>query len=82
MDDDARERPFRAAVEARGLPLHVFAWTKQAAAVRLARDAPYLVRPDGYVGLADPHADPATFEVYLGTWGLRPRAGVNAPSSP
>ena len=31
----------------------------------LKRDALYLVRPDGYIGLADPDADPGTLERYL-----------------
>ena len=36
------------------------------------RGAVYLVRPDGYVGLADPDADPAKLERYLESRGLRP----------
>jgi len=32
----------------------------------------YLVRPDGYVGLADPDASPAVLERFLNEWGLRP----------
>ena len=36
------------------IPLHVFAYTKQAEAAGLARDATYLVRPDGHVGTIFP----------------------------
>jgi 2-polyprenyl-6-methoxyphenol hydroxylase-like FAD-dependent oxidoreductase len=36
----------------RGLPLHVFAWHPAMRRSGLMRDALYLVRPDGYVGLA------------------------------
>jgi len=36
----------------RGLRLHVFAWSAAAAHAGLARNAVYLIRPDGYVGLA------------------------------
>ncbi len=31
-----------------------------------------LIRPDGYVGLADPEGDPVRLECYLETCGLRP----------
>jgi hypothetical protein len=44
----------RRVAEAHGLPVHVFAWSPEAAAAGLARDAAYVVRPDGYVALADP----------------------------
>lgn len=46
-----------AACEARHLPLHAFAWGKHASAAGLARDALYLVRPDGYVALAASASD-------------------------
>jgi 2-polyprenyl-6-methoxyphenol hydroxylase-like FAD-dependent oxidoreductase len=39
------------------LPLHCFAWQQGMRRAGLQRDALYLVRPDGYVGLADPHGD-------------------------
>ncbi|HXI31975.1 MAG TPA: FAD-dependent monooxygenase [Vicinamibacterales bacterium] len=42
----------RVACERRGLPLHVFEWQPAMAKSGLRRDALYLVRPDGYVGLA------------------------------
>jgi hypothetical protein len=32
----------------------------------------YLVRPDGYVGFADPDASPLKLERYLDSRGLRP----------
>jgi 2-polyprenyl-6-methoxyphenol hydroxylase-like FAD-dependent oxidoreductase len=37
----------------------------------LARKAAYFVRPDGYVGLADPEARPDALERYLDAHGLR-----------
>ena len=42
----------RAACERHGVPLHIFAWTPASSRAGLQRDALYLVRPDGYVGLA------------------------------
>ena len=37
----------------RKLPLHVFPWTPDAEQAGLRRNAVYLVRPDGYIGLVD-----------------------------
>jgi 2-polyprenyl-6-methoxyphenol hydroxylase-like FAD-dependent oxidoreductase len=41
-----------------GLPLHRFAWTPAMRRRGLSRGATYLVRPDGYVALADADGDP------------------------
>ena len=38
---------------ARGLPVHVFAWTPRHGAAGIPRDSLYLIRPDSYVALAD-----------------------------
>jgi hypothetical protein len=38
----------------------------------LTRDALYLVRPDGYVGLAAPRQDPQALARYFTERGLRP----------
>jgi 2-polyprenyl-6-methoxyphenol hydroxylase-like FAD-dependent oxidoreductase len=53
------------------MPLHEFAWSEQCAAAGLARDALYLLRPDTYVALADPAADPRTVERYFADNKLR-----------
>jgi hypothetical protein len=37
----------------------------------LRRDAGYLIRPDGHVGLADPGARAATLQAYLDERSLR-----------
>jgi 2-polyprenyl-6-methoxyphenol hydroxylase-like FAD-dependent oxidoreductase len=47
------------------LSLHVFAWGPEAARTGLRRNAVYLVRPDGYVALADPEANPNAVSSYL-----------------
>jgi 2-polyprenyl-6-methoxyphenol hydroxylase-like FAD-dependent oxidoreductase len=39
------------------IPLHVFEWNAACRAAGLRRDSMYLIRPDGYVALADEHAD-------------------------
>jgi 2-polyprenyl-6-methoxyphenol hydroxylase-like FAD-dependent oxidoreductase len=56
--------------ERRGLPLHVFGWSDATRRAGLKRDAVYLVRPDGYVGLADAEARATTLERYLDRHGI------------
>jgi hypothetical protein len=48
-----------------GLPLHIFGWQQGMRRVGLQRGALYLVRPDGYVALADPRADTARLRRYF-----------------
>src|SRR5712671_4370207 len=55
----------------RQLPLHVFPWLPVMSRTGLSRNAVYLVRPDGYVALADPDASASTLEAYLDGRGLR-----------
>jgi 2-polyprenyl-6-methoxyphenol hydroxylase-like FAD-dependent oxidoreductase len=47
------------------LPLHIFGWQQGMRRVGLQRGALYLVRPDGYVALADPRADTARLRQYF-----------------
>jgi len=44
---------FRTMCDARKLPLHVFPWSPAMGRVGILRDATYLVRPDGYVAVAE-----------------------------
>jgi 2-polyprenyl-6-methoxyphenol hydroxylase-like FAD-dependent oxidoreductase len=53
-----------ACVELR-LPLHVFAWQSGMRRAGFHNGAVYLVRPDGYIALADPSADPARLRQYF-----------------
>ncbi|HEY3812627.1 MAG TPA: FAD-dependent monooxygenase [Caulobacteraceae bacterium] len=55
----------------RGLKLRVFPWRDATREAGFMQHAAYLVRPDGYVGLADPHASPVNLEHYLDRRGLR-----------
>jgi hypothetical protein len=55
---------------ARGVPFHVFAWRPAIEGVGLKRNAAYLVRPDGYVALADPEASAARLRAYLDERGV------------
>jgi hypothetical protein len=47
------------------LPLHQFPWQPEMERVGLQQAAVYLVRPDGYIALADSHADPARLRQYI-----------------
>jgi hypothetical protein len=49
--------------------LHLFAWQPEMRRAGLRRAALYLVRPDGYVALADPYADPERLRDYFRAGG-------------
>jgi 2-polyprenyl-6-methoxyphenol hydroxylase-like FAD-dependent oxidoreductase len=51
--------------EHRRLPLRVFPWSPQMGRSGLRQNALYLIRPDGYVGLADRHASAVALTSYL-----------------
>lgn len=48
------------------LPFHNFAWQPGMHRAGLVEGAIYVIRPDGYVGLADPRADPVRLRQYYG----------------
>ncbi|WP_309569664.1 FAD-dependent monooxygenase [Deinococcus sp.] len=52
----------------RDVPLHVFAFGPVARRAGLAENAVYLVRPDGYVGLAQPTLDRTALDAYADRW--------------
>ncbi len=58
------------------LPLHSFAWRRGMRQAGLRRGALYLVRPDGYLALADPHAEPDRLRAY---WRASITAGLLPP---
>jgi 2-polyprenyl-6-methoxyphenol hydroxylase-like FAD-dependent oxidoreductase len=53
------------------LPLHAFAWQAGMERAGFENGALYLVRPDGYVALADPRADPKQLRQYFTARGGR-----------
>ena len=59
-----------AAAAARGLPVDAWPWGEAARQAGLRRDAAYLLRPDGHVGLADPGQDPDRLASYAARYGL------------
>lgn len=48
----------------------VFPWQPRMRKTGLRQDSLYLVRPDGYIALADPHSKPATVASYLDEHGI------------
>jgi hypothetical protein len=59
-----------AVCDARKLPLHVFPWRPETGRIGLRRNAVYLVRPDGYVALADAEGSATVVASYLDTRNL------------
>lgn len=57
----------------RRLPLHTFSWRSEVNRAGLRRNAAYLVRPDGYVALADAEGTPAAISAYLDARKLVPK---------
>jgi hypothetical protein len=57
----------------RALPLHVLPWLTECSRAGLRRNAVYLVRPDGYVALADPDGRAAPITSYLDARKLKPK---------
>jgi 2-polyprenyl-6-methoxyphenol hydroxylase-like FAD-dependent oxidoreductase len=53
------------------LPLHLFAWSEAARRAGFKKDALYVVRPDGYVGLASATQDVAALKTYMVSRGVR-----------
>jgi 2-polyprenyl-6-methoxyphenol hydroxylase-like FAD-dependent oxidoreductase len=68
------------ACAALGLALHAFAWRPTMRQAGLVRGALYVVRPDGYVALADARGDPARIGRYFAERGLRPRPQEPRPA--
>jgi len=60
----------QAACNGRKLPLHVFPWRPEMRRAGLRPNAVYLVRPDGYVGLADSEGRATAVTSYLDARGL------------
>lgn len=53
------------------LPLQMFQWTKATERAGFTRSAVYVIRPDGYVALADEGAAPHKWKEYFARRGLR-----------
>lgn len=64
----------RAACADWGLALHAFGWAPAMRRAGFARNAVYLVRPDGYVAFTARRQDPAALAELLHLYGLRFRA--------
>jgi 2-polyprenyl-6-methoxyphenol hydroxylase-like FAD-dependent oxidoreductase len=60
------------ACQARGLDLHRIPWSPEMRKAGVKQDALYLVRPDGYVALAEPKGDEERLAAYLDVHGIAP----------
>jgi hypothetical protein len=69
-----------AVCQERTLPLHAFSWRLEMGRAGLRRHAVYLVRPDGYVALADPEGGAAAITSYLDARKLAPTKGARFSS--
>lgn len=58
-----------------GLPLHRFAWQPGMKQAGLTSAALYLIRPDGYIALADPEAGPEQLRHYFDQRGIGRHSG-------
>lgn len=67
----AQRAGVESACAALALPLHIFAWTDSMSRAGVMRSACYLVRPDGYVALADLKGDAAGLGLYFAERGIR-----------
>jgi 2-polyprenyl-6-methoxyphenol hydroxylase-like FAD-dependent oxidoreductase len=68
----------REACRERAIALHTYAWNAACGSAGLERDAAYLLRPDGYVALADPRASANALASYLDARGCRAFASAHA----
>ncbi|HEY2464732.1 MAG TPA: FAD-dependent monooxygenase [Steroidobacteraceae bacterium] len=55
----------------RKIPLRIFAWTAGMRQAGLLRNAAYLIRPDGYIGVADPRGGASAIGAYLSEKNLK-----------
>jgi 2-polyprenyl-6-methoxyphenol hydroxylase-like FAD-dependent oxidoreductase len=62
----------QAVCQERKVPLHIFPWRTDMGRAGLRRNAVYLVRPDGYVALADPDGSATALTSYLDARKLIP----------
>jgi 2-polyprenyl-6-methoxyphenol hydroxylase-like FAD-dependent oxidoreductase len=61
----------RTLADGRRIPLHVFPWSAGMRHAGLRRDAVYLIRPDGYIGLVDSAGSATAIGTYLSEKNLR-----------
>ena len=60
------------------IPLHELPWSHAAEEAGLQKDALYLVRPDGYVALADSHQDVAALRAHVAKFKIVTRKSLAA----
>lgn len=54
----------------RDIPCYTFPWTETAERSGLQQNAVYVVRPDGYIGMADAKGDATHLKAYMDEWNI------------
>jgi hypothetical protein len=66
----------------RALPLHAFSWRPEMASAGFMRNAAYLVRPDGYIAIAEPQSRAGRIADYLDAHHIAARAAPAVAKAP
>jgi hypothetical protein len=72
----------RQAIGESGIALHELPWNEHTQAAGLERNSLYLVRPDGYIALADSKQDAEKFRNFLSRFKIAPLRGGFSPLPP
>ncbi len=62
--------PLRSFFRKRNIALHEFAWSPLCRQAGLRKDAVYLIRPDGYIGLIERKANLSNIQAYTQRWHI------------
>lgn len=73
---------FNSVANFRGFRIFEFTWSKEAEALGFARDAFYLIRPDGHIALCDLRQNTSVLKAYLNDWDIDHSRNVKAERSP
>lgn len=73
---------FNSVANFRGFRIFEFSWSKEAETLGFARDAFYLIRPDGYIALCDSRQNTSVLKAYLNDWDIDHSRNVQAERSP
>lgn len=73
---------FNSVANFRGFKIFEFSWSKEAEALGFARDAFYLIRPDGHIALCNLRQNTSILKAYLNDWDIDHSRNVKAERSP
>ena len=73
---------FNSVANFRGFKIFEFTWSQEAEALGFARDAFYLIRPDGHIALCDLRQNTGVLKAYLNDWDIDHSRNMKAERSP